>query len=924
MRFSSVRSRVARVILASLCALFLAIANRASARPPHKQSLTRYYGARLAVSLNACTTCHLSREEVDDPDSFDAEAPPHNPFGVRLRVLGEELEKLDQPSIIPARLQRIADEDADGDGVANELEILSGHQPGRHADVPTAEELETARLTLAEFRAENAAYRWAPFEQVSRPAVPDVADDGWARSPIDAFIAAEHRRHGLTPRPEAPPHVLLRRVYFDLIGLPPTRDELREFLADTSPDAWQRVVETLLASPHYGERWGRHWMDVWRYSDWAGWGEQVRDSLPHIWHWRDWIIESLNADLPYDQMVVDMLAADELAPADEKRLRATGFLARNYKLLSREQWLQDTLNHTAQAFLGITLECARCHDHRYDPIRQVEYYRARAIFEPHNVRTDRLPGEADIKKNGLPRAFDADSAAVTYLFVRGDERAPDKDTKIEPGVPAFLGGEYRAEPISLPAEVYYPGLQLYIQTESLEQARGRLAEAEAALAANTGGASIDFAVAEKARATARAELASLEARIAADRARYSNPPAADAAALKQTAANAERIAVLCRAEEEQLAAERQLVELAMKHPAETANEKQKQALAEAEAKVAEATKKRDAAAEAIFKSNGEYSPLTDTYPATTTGRRTALARWLVDRSNPLAARVAVNQIWLRHFGRAIVESVTDFGQNGTPPTHPDLLDWLAAELMEPSWFAAAEPRTQAAAPWSMKHLHRLIVMSSVYRTASTPDEACAETDPDNRFLWRMSSRRLEAELVRDSVLHVAGQLDLTMGGPELDHAQGLTARRRSLYFRHAAEKQMTFLKLFDAPAVTECYRRKESIVPQQALALANSPLAIEQSRLLARKLSEQVPEAAGFLDAAFEQVLSRSATKEERETCLGFLDERSRFFSDQQSRLVDVAQTPADVALPSCDARLRARENLVHVLLNHNDFVMIR
>src|SRR5260370_21866372 len=207
-------------------------------------------------------------------------------------------------------------------------------------------------------------------------------------------------------------------------------------------------------------------MDVWRYSDWAGWGQQVRDSQPHVWHWRDWIVESLNADKGYDRMVVEMLAADELAPEDAGALRATGYLVRNYKLLSREKWLQDTVEHTAQAFLGVTLGCARCHDHMFDPILQKEYYQVRAVFEAHQVRTDRIPGVADVKVEGLPRVYDANPAALTFLCVRGDDRMPDK-TPLPPGVPELLGGNFKVEPVDLPRSAYAPDKRPFVIQETL-------------------------------------------------------------------------------------------------------------------------------------------------------------------------------------------------------------------------------------------------------------------------------------------------------------------------------------------------------------------------------------------------------------------------------------------------------------------------
>jgi hypothetical protein len=258
----------------------------------------------------------------------------------------------------------------------------------------------------------------------------------------------------------------------------------------------------------------------------------------------------------------------------------------------------------------------------------------------------------------------------------------------------------------------------------------------------------------------------------------------------------------------------------------------------------------------------------------------------------------MNHLWLRHFGQAIVPSVSDFGRNGRPPSHPALLDWLASEFMERGW--------------SMKALHRLMVTSSTYRLASTPEDANLAFDSDNKYLWRMNSRRVEAEVVRDSVFYIAGTLDPKMGGPDLDYTLGLTVPRRSLYFRSAAEKQMEFLTLFDGPSVNECYERKHSVVPQQALALANSALTRTQSHLLAKALTAQVGSGAEtFANAAFEAVLGRTATAAELQECLAFLKQQFGPVFDG---------SPTEMA----DRMLRARAGLIHVLLNHHEFVTIR
>jgi hypothetical protein len=596
---------------------------------------------------------------------------------------------------------------------------------------------------------EDPRRHWA-FRPPVRPPVPAAP----AAKLVDAFLAAARARQHLPANPPAGRAALLRRVTLDLTGLPPTRAELHAFMADPAPDAYEKVVDRLLASPQYGERWGRHWLDVWRYSDPFGFGEEYRYSQRHIWRWRDWVVESLNADKGYDRMVLEMLAGDELAPADPGTLRATGYLARNWYKFNRNAWLQDTVEYTAAGFLGLTLRCARCHDHKYDPLSQEDYYRFRAFFEPHDVRIDPVPGQPDVKKDGVARAFDANPTAPTYLFVRGDERQPDKNRLCLPGVPGVLGGEARVTKVA-------------------------------------------------------------------------------------------------------------------------------------------------------------FDPPTKVTPPASTGRRLALARWIADRNNPLTARVAVNHVWARHFGSPLVPTVANFGLAGKKASHPELLDWLAVEFMESGW--------------RMKPLHRLLVTSEAYKLSGkvAPDDPRQAADPDNRGLWRANVRRMEAEVVRDSLLACAGRLDVALGGPILDEKLGQISRRRSLYFRSNAEYHMTFLDQFDAPGPSECFERRESIIPQQSLALFNSALALTQSRHLAARLSAEAGTPAAFVTAAFETVLCRPPSDAERERCVRFLREQAELLRGP------VKQTPfppsADtVAPPSADPNLRARESLIQVLFNHNDFVTIR
>ena len=895
-----------RAAAAVIGLLFLA-APAAHARPPYKKALADFLGLDATSRLNDCRTCHVS-PKADEPPILGE--PPHNPFGVRLKAVKDELKKAGRKTDIVSRILAVADEDSDGDGVPNLLELVMGRSPGEPEPKPTAAEAAAGRKKLTALLQVNGGYPWTPYEKVKRPDVPAVKNTAWVRNPIDAFIAADHEAHGLKPRPEASKPVLLRRVYLDLTGLPPTPEELHALLDDASPDAYEKVVDRLLASPRYGERWGRHWMDVWRYSDWAGWGQQVRDSQPHIWHWRDWIIESLNADKGYDRMIQEMLAADELAPGDPDALRATGYLARNYKLLSREKWMQDTVEHTFMAFQGVTIGCARCHDHMYDPFLQKEYYQLRAVFEPYQVRMDRIPGQPDLTVDGLPRVYDASPAPATFLFIRGDDRTPDK-TPLSPGVPEALGGAFGpVQPVDLPPSDYSPDKRPFVIQETLSAAEdaatstrqalvaarrdvSRLSAAEvgsspfgaaARLAAGEGVLNT-LALAELDAPLAAARLAAVKAVLRAesleDAGKKDSPEWKEAATEAQR--NQRQAAVL--AARRDLLAGRQSARV---NPAEAAKK-----AADAEAALTKAE------ADVKLPESTAYTPRpTAAFPKTSTGRRLALARWIANRDNPLTARVAMNHIWLRHFDQAIVPSVFDFGRNGRPPSNPALLDWLAAEFMERDW--------------GMKHMHRLIVTSSAYRMASTPDEEDLALDRDNKYLWRMPSRRVEAEVVRDCVFYVAGRLDLTRDGPDIDHTLGMSVPRRSLYFRHAAEKEMEFLKLFDSATVTECYQRKESILPQQALALSNSELVTRSARIVARDL--KAADDGAFTMAAFERVLSRPPTADEREACVAFLAEQTRRHAEAKA---PPAQPDADGQAPAADPALRARENLVQVLFNH-------
>lgn len=401
----------------------------------------------------------------------------------------------------------------------------------------------------------------------------------------------------------------------------------------------------------------------------------------------------------------------------------------------------------------------------------------------------------------------------------------------------------------------------------------------------------------------QAELKSLQARIAAQQGKVKE--ASDYDTLAKTASLRERQAAAVQASLEVKQAQRDLATL----PTPTGDKPDKKRIA-AEKKVTSAEKKLQAAQAAVKKEDTKYTPLGEMFPRTSTGRRLALARWIADEQNPRTARVAMNHIWLRHFNQALVPSVANFGLNGRLPTHPELLDWLAVTFMEQGW--------------QMKPLHRMLVLSSAYRMSSAPGESESNqaTDPNNRYLWRMNSRRMEAEMVRDCLLYTAGTLDEARGGPELDEKQGETIHRRSLYFRITPNEKMEFLELFDLANPNACYERLVSVVPQQALALTNSSLSLDQARLLAENLNSATKTDAAFIQAAFKQILSRPATAAEITACTKFLEQHTSLLQQQGQHKFPgggTSQRP-----PAADARQRARENLVHVLYSHNDFVTVR
>ena len=897
------------LVAAGLCSPRLRAESPAPSGGPADAQLAVYSGKIRPLLAERCFSCHGGLKQE---------------AGLRLDTVALMLEGGESGGVVTKgdpdaslMLERVSDPDSatrmppEGEGEPLSAEQLAVLKDWIKAGCPApADEKPEA----------DPRSHWA-FQPRVRPQVPAVQNAGWVKNPIDAFLAEAHEQAGVVPQPEPPRNVLIRRVYLDLIGLPPQPEEMAALEADASADWYEKLVEKLLADPRHGERWGRHWMDIWRYSDWWGLGDQLRSSQKHMWHYRDWIIESMNADLPYDEMVRQMLAADEIYPDDPAKLRATGFLARNWFLFNRTPWMDETVEHVGKGLLGLTMNCSKCHDHKYDPVSQENFYQMRAFFEPISVRLDVVPGEGDLEKDGIPRVYDGLLDTPTYLFVRGEDTKPDTSKPIQPGVPDVIAfKELAIAAITLPKPAAEPERRPWVLDAHVVTARRAVESAEAAVAKQS------TPLAQQAVAVAKAELAAVEKRAEATRAAWAaaDPASAsEADPLRKQAAELAKAAV--RAERELAVAKAwgKVAEIAAKVAKVAQETKEPASIAPLEKELATAREAVEKAAKAVGEADEKFTPLfgakwTPTrfknstaddppvvFPATSTGRRRALAEWIVDPRNPLAARVAVNHIWMRHIGKPLVSTVFDFGRKGNAPTHPALLDWLASELVE---------GPAGASPWSMKNLHRLIVTSAAYRMGSTTvgAEANLKADPDNQFLWRRDPARLESQVIRDCILSLAGTLDSTMGGPSVPAAQQSNSRRRSLYLWHSDIDRNLFLTMFDDAGVKECYRRDQSIVPQQALALSNAAIVHDSATKIAERIvSAGTTDGAGmsdeaFLDRAFVMLLDRRPSADELAACSAAIG--------KWRALGKPAGAGADPALV----------HMVWALLNHNDFVTLR
>jgi hypothetical protein len=719
---------------------------------------------------------------------------------------------------------------------------------------------------------------WA-FKTFKRPVVPPAKPQAVVRNDIDAFLLAKLGAKKLSYAPEADRRTLIRRVYFDLVGLPPTPEQVEAFVADKSKDAYEKLVDQLLASPQYGERQALFWLDLVRFAETDGFNAD--GARPHAWRYRDYVIKSFNADKPFDRFVKEQLAGDELFPGDTDALIATGFLRHypdEYNAVNIEQRryeiLTDIADTTGAAFLGLTAGCARCHDHKYDPVSQEDYFRLQAFFAGF------WPTDAPLLPPNELAAYQKNLAA--WEAKTADLRAAID--KIEEPHQAKV----RAKERSRFPEEYSRLIDVpFAKRTSLEKQIAALVEKQIY------GKSADVAKALK----------------GAEKEQYDALKAKLAALAKEKPADPPRAHVMADLPE----------------PPAT-----------------KLFKRGD-----WRKPGGDLAPgfitsITPKDPDAKLGRRTALANWIASKDNPLTARVIANRLWQQHFGYGLVRTSSDFGVAGDRPTHPELLDWLASELVEaepnpPAPFPRREGGAGLSPPsllgkgagglgssgaggvgssWSLKHLHRLIVTSAAYRQGAKGDDAGAKLDPDNKLLWQYPRRRLDGETLRDAMLAISGQLNLKAGGPSVfpelpeelqkrapawkPSADASERNRRSVYVYVKRNLRYPLFALFDAPDRNEtCSRRFATTTAPQALALLNDSVVVGIAKAFATRVTKEAgTDRDKVVDRAFALACGRPPTAEERSAMLGFLKRHTG--------------TDAEAVIDLC-----------HALLNLNEFLYV-
>ncbi|HLJ12263.1 MAG TPA: PSD1 and planctomycete cytochrome C domain-containing protein [Planctomycetaceae bacterium] len=716
---------------------------------------------------------------------------------------------------------------------------------------------------------------WA-FRPPKRPDVPAIKAKARVANPIDAFLLEKLEFRGLSFNREAGRLVLLRRVYFDLVGLPPPLEEIDAFLADDSADAYERLVTRLLDSPQYGERWARHWLDVVGYAESDGYLDADRER-PEAWRYRDYVIRALNSDKPYDQFIREQIAGDELSDwrgareltgemADQ--LIATGFLRTasdptygGYKEKPEiYKVLADTVQIVGSTFLGVTIQCARCHEHKSEPISQRDYYQLQAVLAGA-LDPERWLASAE---RSIPLATDAQLAVITAHNKAISDRVAQLNAEI-----VRLLGEHRDRLFEEKLPQLAADLKESLKAALLVAADKRTAEQQKLVADHAPNVVIDDGAVFARFTDLKGEVEKIRAAIAAE------------AALSRPVTQL-----------------RGLVDLEGK-PAETFvlrrgdfNNKGKAV---------------DSGVPAVLApSDFRLQPVLG---PKSSGRRLALARWLTDAGHPLTARLHVNRLWAWHFGKGIVETLDDFGHTGKLPSHPELLDWLACEF--------------AAQGYRQKAIHRLIVTSTAYRQATTLDASKAAIDAENTWLWAFRPKRHEGEVLRDALLAASGKLNLQMFGPAVAIVRqpdgsvvsrdGALGNRRSIYLQVRRSQPVTLTEAFDAPKMEiNCTRRTEAIVATQALALMNSPFAESSAQAISARIIDSSSQRDARIDFAFRLLLARSPTASERRSLATFLD----------------ALTAAQIGQSATAAQKQAAEDAAWrdaalALFNTNEFLFV-
>lgn len=749
---------------------------------------------------------------------------------------------------------------------------------------------------------------WA-YQPIEKPPVPQVADRRM-ENPIDAFVARKLHQAGLEFSPPADRATLIRRATLDLTGLPPTPQQVRAFVDDDSPRAYENLIDRLLSSPAYGERWSRHWLDVAGYADSEGYNN-ADTPRPDAWAYRDYVTRSFNSDKPWDEFITEQLAGDELVGAthgnaqqlantDEaarEKLTATGFLRMAPDgtgsrpadpQQARHSVLTETVKIVSSSLLGMTVGCAECHDHRFDPIPQEDFYRLRAIFEPvFDVANWRKPAA---RRTRL--LSPADQARAEEI----EQQASELDAKAE----------------RIKQEVLETVLQRVL-AEIPEDRRDYAAQAFETAAADRTDEQKMF-VQEKYPMLGLLRPGRLHLFLN----RFE-----DGQQLKASYEDVEAEASKLRATKPKP----NLLRVATEDPEHVPTthvfyrgdpgSPEEESIPPGGLSVLAATAPADASNVA---KRGDSSPsagstvqlASHTFPANqadlpSTGRRLAYARYLTSGRHPLAPRVLVNRFWMHHFGRGLVETIGDFGARSTPPSHPELLDWLAADFVQHGW--------------ELKRLHRLIMTSHAYRQSSQTRSGAVAVDADNRLLWRMPVRRLEAEAIRDSLLAVSGQLNRQMGGrpvPVETGAGGATAvggrepsaSRRSLYVQVRRTDPVAMFEAFDAPRMQpNCERRVTSTVATQSLSMLNGKLALAQAEACADRILAELGDASPVQQAqrAWRRVLGESPSTEQQQRLAEFLTRQTETFQNNQTK------QPQRQALASLCQALMASSQFLYV-----------